>query len=167
MRRRAKDIKYTGDPALLPIQNNELSFLVRILYRITSYLNEAVGIFKKKNLMFYLKAQFSTLQYSEDLQDYWNRNDFVGKLTHRLLEPPVSIRTFEKSHGTSRLRENYLGARLNLRWIASYKTIAIIFLSLLFGQLLYGIPVFGFFLLILFKFFSIFLFAAYDLLVHI
>lgn len=44
MRRRAKDIRYTGDPALLPIQSNELSILVRILYRVTSYLNRAVTI---------------------------------------------------------------------------------------------------------------------------
>lgn len=39
MKKRTKEIKYMGDPALIPIQTNEITFLVRFLYQVSHKLN--------------------------------------------------------------------------------------------------------------------------------
>lgn len=44
MRRRARELAYTGDPLLLPIQSNEFAVLVRLLYRLGNYLNQKVRL---------------------------------------------------------------------------------------------------------------------------
>lgn len=44
MKKRVREIRYTGDPLLIPIQSNELSVLVRLLYRLSSFLNDKVMI---------------------------------------------------------------------------------------------------------------------------
>lgn len=46
IRERVKKIKYEGDPDLLPICSNENQFLVRVLYMLSSKLNEEVKILK-------------------------------------------------------------------------------------------------------------------------
>lgn len=42
MRKRIRELEYTGDPLLIPIQSNEFTFLVRHLYRFSAYLNNKV-----------------------------------------------------------------------------------------------------------------------------
>lgn len=44
-----RDIQYTGDPLLIPIQSNELSVLVRLLYQLSSFLNEKVPMSSLRN----------------------------------------------------------------------------------------------------------------------
>lgn len=44
MRQRLREITFSGDPLLVPIQSNELAFLVRSLYKLSSYLNERVRL---------------------------------------------------------------------------------------------------------------------------
>lgn len=43
MKQQLRNITYTGDPALLPIMNHEIKFLVRLLYLVSSKLNEMVS----------------------------------------------------------------------------------------------------------------------------
>lgn len=88
----------------------------------------------------------------------------MGQIARRILESPIIVQTFEKSHGSSQLVERRLRPRVNLRWLASYRTVFIIILSFLFGKLLFGGSFFGFFMLILFKISMTFLLATYELL---
>lgn len=43
MKKRARDIKYTGDPDLIPIRKDEFTFLVRFLYKLSTKLNIMVS----------------------------------------------------------------------------------------------------------------------------
>jgi len=54
MMKRIKDIKYTGDPTLIPIQNNEFTFLVRFLHQVSCKLNIMVSISFMKHLAIHL-----------------------------------------------------------------------------------------------------------------
>lgn len=45
MKKRALNIKYTGDPELIPIRSNECTFLVRFLYQVSNKFNIMVRIF--------------------------------------------------------------------------------------------------------------------------
>lgn len=38
------DVQYMGDPALIPIQSGEVTFLVRFFHTIASKINETVRI---------------------------------------------------------------------------------------------------------------------------
>ena len=86
----------------------------------------------------------------------------VGHLAHQLLVPPMTIQSFDKSHGVSRLYEERVGPRVNLRWLGSFRTLIIIFVSLLFGHLVYASPIFGVSLLIAFKIVIILAFCLYE-----
>lgn len=44
VRERMKKIKYEGDPDLHPIRSTEITFLVRMFYQLSMYLNENVGL---------------------------------------------------------------------------------------------------------------------------
>lgn len=103
-------------------------------------------------------------QYDVAIERNYKRRDFVGTLTRHIFEEPKLIQTFDKSHGISRLVEKRLKPRINLRWMASYRTIFMISFALIFGKLLFGGSFFGFFLLILFKLLIIFVLAAYEFL---
>lgn len=129
MKKRALNINYTGDPDLIPIGGNECTFLVRFLYLLSCKIN---------------------LMYSHEMNVYWYRNNFLGKIARAILMPPMVVRTFDKSAGYSVLREQTLGPRITLRFIAAYRTIAIILLSFFIGYVFFSAPSFGFFLLIAF-----------------
>lgn len=103
-------------------------------------------------------------QYAVEIEQCYRRTDFIGRIAHRILESPTVVQTFEKSHGSSKLVERQLRPRLNLRWLASYRTIIIIILSFLFGKLIFGGSFFGFFMLIMFKLSMTFLLATYEFL---
>lgn len=97
-----------------------------------------------------------------EIEQLYRRPDLVGRIAHRVLESPRIIQTFEKSHGSSELVERRLRPRVNLRGLASYRTVIIIALSLFVGKLLFGGSLFGFFLLVLFKITITFLLATYE-----
>lgn len=88
----------------------------------------------------------------------------MGRLARRILEAPRIVQSFEKSHGSSELIERQLRPRINLRWMASYRTVIIVILSLLIGKLLFGGSLSGFLTLILFKILMTFLLAFYEFL---
>lgn len=141
MLKRIRNVQYMGDPLTLPARNDEIEFLVKIAYRISRDLNN---------------------KYATEIEKYYNRNDLIGMIARNLLEPPRDVQTFEKSDGSSYLVEARLKPRINLRWMASYRTIILIFLSLIFGKLIFGGSFFGFFLMILFKLLFIFILSVYE-----
>lgn len=108
---------------------------------------------------------YRVFQYGSNFESVYHRNDFAGILCRHLLEPPRTIKTFEKCRGVSQLVESRLGPRVNLRWLASYRFLILILLSSLLGKLIFGGPLFGFFVLIVIKFLIVFFVSAYDMLI--
>lgn len=73
----------------------------------------------------------------------------MGKLARPLLKPPMTAETFERCSGFVNLRYDNLGPRVYLRPLASYSTLTVILISMVMGHLLFRMPSFGFFILIL------------------
>lgn len=164
MLQRIRKVQYTGDPSILPACSNEIAPLVRLQYRLAHYLNQNVRISTVTKLHSRLTDFLSIPKYSRELENYYERTDVVGIVARHILDAPRTIQTFEKSNGVSRLIESRLGPRINLRWMASYRTQSIIAFSLIIGKLLFGQPIFGLFVLICIKFLTIFVASTYELL---
>lgn len=138
MRNNIANIKSTIDPALLPIQSQECTFLVRFLHQVSCKLNE---------------------MFSEEIQKVWNRSDIWGKVSRQILDPPMTAQWFDKEKGVNQLCENQLPPRICLRPLASYKTLIFIATSLIIGQILWGAPSYGLFSLLLLLTIYIFILA--------
>uniref|UniRef100_A0A1Q3F087 Putative sphingomyelin phosphodiesterase 4-like isoform x1 n=1 Tax=Culex tarsalis TaxID=7177 RepID=A0A1Q3F087_CULTA len=135
MRQRQSQLRYTGDPALLPIQSTEFTFLVRFLHQCSAKLN---------------------FMFGAEMNDLYNRNDLCGKLSRQILAPPMVTQTFDKSLGFCLLRQDQLGPRICLRALASYKSAFVIVASFLFGYLMFNAPSYGFMLLVTVTFLVLF-----------
>lgn len=136
MRQRKALLRYTGDPALLPITSFEFTFLVRFLHQLSCKLN---------------------LMFGGEMHDLWYRSDLWGKLSRQILSPPLVAQTFDKSLGVCVLKEDQLGPRVCLRLLASYKSLFIIFCSFLTGYIMFNAPSYGFMLLITIAFLYVFI----------
>lgn len=129
MRNNLKNIKYSGDPALIPINDTkEITTLVRFLHQVSSKLN---------------------LMFNNEIDQYWNRTDFKGRLARHLLLPPMVAQSFDKSTGISELKSTELPPRICLRPLGSYKSVCMVIASLLLGYFLWSAPSYGLFLLLL------------------
>ncbi|XP_075145341.1 sphingomyelin phosphodiesterase 4 isoform X2 [Haematobia irritans] len=121
-------MRNTIDPATIPIQSHECIVLVRILHQISCFINAKFG---------------------EEFHKYWCRPDFVGKIFHQILYPPMTAQWFDKPRvclpvsGVSELCEEELPARLCLRFLGSYRTLGLILVALLIGYLFWGSSVTG------------------------
>ncbi|XP_053681568.1 sphingomyelin phosphodiesterase 4 isoform X2 [Sabethes cyaneus] len=136
MRSRKVLIRYTGDPALLPIKSTEFTFMVRFLHQLSCKLN---------------------IMFGEEMDNLWRRNDIWGKLGRQLLSPPMLTQTFDKSQGICVLKQDSLGPRICLRILASYTSSFVIVCSFLFGYLTLNTPSYGFMLLLAFAFLYLFI----------
>ncbi|XP_058127151.1 sphingomyelin phosphodiesterase 4 isoform X2 [Anopheles coustani] len=117
------------DPVLLPIRGNENAFLVRFLYTVSS------------------KLQF---MYGTEMHALWYNQGLPGMVARQLLMPPCTVHRFARqANGTKELITECLPARISLRFLASYKVLAVIACSLLLGGMLFGAPSYGFFILLL------------------
>lgn len=112
------------------------------------------------NLIFFFV--FSLTQFSEEISQYWNRDDIWGRLCRQILCPPMIVHSFDKSQGVSMLQEEHMGPRINLRFLGSYQTFCMIVASFVCGQFCFGIPSFGFILLLLASFSYIFLSSFFS-----
>lgn len=149
---------YRGDPALLPIQSNEISFLVRFLYQLCLKINVMVSEIKGCELIVFdvfgivilmLIFVLCFFQFENDFNELWSRRDIVGKLVRPFLAPPMTAETFERCSGYVNLRYDHLGPRVFLRPLASYSTLAMIVVSLILGRFLFQVPSLGLFILML------------------
>ncbi|XP_028285053.1 sphingomyelin phosphodiesterase 4 isoform X2 [Parambassis ranga] len=109
------DIQYQGDPDLQPIRSYENALLVRLLYRISSLVNE---------------------RFAGHMNTLCSRPDFLGRLgRHYLTDPGVSTQL--RPSPRTRLRtESSREPRLSLRVLASYRTILLLLLFYVFGAFL-------------------------------
>ncbi|EDS26945.1 conserved hypothetical protein [Culex quinquefasciatus] len=136
MRQRQRQLRYTGDPALLPIQSTEFTFLVRFLHQCSAKLN---------------------FMFSAEMSELYHRPDLCGKLSRQILAPPMVTQTFDKSLGYCTLKRDQLGPRICLRGLASYKSAFVIVASFLAGYLMFNAPSYGFMLLVTVTFLYLFL----------
>lgn len=137
------DVQYMGDPALIPIQDGEIAFLVRFLHIIATRINEAVRQSSIKVFVFDFVEPFFQFQYPRQINGIWNRNGILGQLARQILYPPMTLRSFDKTQGTSREIKQDVGARVTFRQFGSYKTCAIMFAAYVLGYLFYGSGVSG------------------------
>ncbi|XP_073824716.1 sphingomyelin phosphodiesterase 4 isoform X2 [Musca autumnalis] len=110
------------DPTTVPIQTHECTVLVRLLHQISSVLNGKFG---------------------DKFNKCWSRPDILGKITHQLLYPPMTAQWFEKPRGVSELCEEDIPARLCLRFLGSYRTLALLALAMLIGYICWGSASYG------------------------
>ncbi|KFB42579.1 hypothetical protein ZHAS_00010295 [Anopheles sinensis] len=117
------------DPVLLPIRGDENAFLVRFLHTVSS------------------KLQF---MYGAEMHALWLNQGLPGMVTRQLLMPPCTVHRFARqADGTKELITERLPARVSLRFLASYKVLAVVGCSFLLGGMLFGAPSYGFFILLL------------------
>ncbi|XP_026995784.1 sphingomyelin phosphodiesterase 4 isoform X2 [Tachysurus fulvidraco] len=111
------EIKYQGDPELQPIRSYENAFLVRMLYQLSSFINERLG---------------------DHMEALCSRQDFLGRVSrHYLSTSPVSDPRW-RSPGLRQMRVRR--PRLSLRALASYRTLlTVLLLYLMFALFSFGL----------------------------
>uniref|UniRef100_A0A0C9R7R2 Smpd4_1 protein n=1 Tax=Fopius arisanus TaxID=64838 RepID=A0A0C9R7R2_9HYME len=100
-RQHCRYIEYMGDPELLPVRSNECEILVRWFYRVCEVINS---------------------KYNLQITTFYNREDFVGRLTKKIIQPPTTVRQLPKrvNGGFTGGSEKIIPPRLSLRIFASY-----------------------------------------------
>ncbi|XP_041079594.1 sphingomyelin phosphodiesterase 4-like isoform X2 [Polyodon spathula] len=101
------DIDYQGDPELQPIRSYEIAVLVRLLYRLSSLINE---------------------RFAGEMQSLCSRQDFSGRLARYYLTASSVAQTSKRSPLTRRSLERRPQPRISLRYLASYRTLLSIFM---------------------------------------
>ncbi|XP_056129651.1 sphingomyelin phosphodiesterase 4 isoform X2 [Lampris incognitus] len=109
------DFVYQGDPELLPIRSYENALLVRVLYRISSLVNERFG------------GRMNAL---------CSRPDFLGRLSCHYLRNSDSTAKLRKYPVTRHMLGRSRQPRLSLRPLASYRMLLTLLLFYMFGFLL-------------------------------
>ncbi|XP_017105027.2 sphingomyelin phosphodiesterase 4 [Drosophila bipectinata] len=122
----ASNIQATIDPAQMPVRTNEVKPLVRLLYCLSEKINK---------------------KYGSQIQAYYTRDDYCGKVARQLLYAPMTEQWFDKRAGNTVLCERLVPPRVCLRQLGSLPVLATIGLTLLIGQVLWGSPILGLILL--------------------
>ncbi|TSL04207.1 Sphingomyelin phosphodiesterase 4 [Bagarius yarrelli] len=113
------EIEYQGDPELQPIRSYENAFLVRLLFRLSSFINERLG---------------------GHMEALCSRQDFLGRLGRHYLSASSVSDQRRKSPTLQRTRVRARRARLSLRALASYRTlVTLLLLYLLFALFSFGL----------------------------
>lgn len=116
-------VEYLGDPELQPVRSNEITFLVRALYKLCTFLNN---------------------KYEHDLIRIYTRNDLLGRIAHQVIKPPTIVVNLPKrtSNGFTSGSEVRIPPRISLRLMANYHILGSIIFGILFFWILgYGMPV--------------------------
>lgn len=114
-------IEYMGDPELQPVRSNECAFLVRNLYKLSSYIN---------------------FKYRREISNLYYRRGFAGSVCRQILQPPTKVVKLPKRtpQGFSSGCEERIPPRLSLRPLANYSLLLTITLGLFIAWLTsYGI----------------------------
>ncbi|BFF89069.1 sphingomyelin phosphodiesterase 4 [Drosophila madeirensis] len=101
----ASNLTAAIDPALLPIQTGEITYLVRQLHTISNAINQ---------------------KYKIQLQSCYERQDFLGSLTRQLLLAPMIEQWFDKRDGNTDIWERTVTARVSLRPLASLSVLSVV-----------------------------------------
>ncbi|XP_067137470.1 sphingomyelin phosphodiesterase 4 [Centruroides vittatus] len=121
-------VSYQGHPDLQPIRSYEITFLVRLLWHISLFLNEK------------FETEFSEAYY---------RPGFFGKLSRQILAPPAVYYEMKKTGQYSRQISHHLPPRVNLRWLAHKQTVGYLCAYFLFA-FMYGYGSFSAILILIF-----------------
>ncbi|MCJ8740888.1 hypothetical protein PDJAM_G00064230 [Pangasius djambal] len=113
------EIEYQGDPELQPIRSYENAFLVRLLFQLSSFINERLG---------------------DHMEALCSRQDFLGRMSrHYLSASPASEQRW-RSPALRQTRGRVQRPRLSLRALASYRTLlTLLLLYLLFALFSFGL----------------------------
>ncbi|XP_043572149.1 sphingomyelin phosphodiesterase 4 isoform X5 [Chiloscyllium plagiosum] len=124
------EIEYQGDPELQPIRSYESGLLVRLLFQISSAINQ---------------------RFAGEMEALCQRDSIMGKLaryyltypelSRRIKSGPVTCRTFQQQR-----------PRLSLRFLASYRTLFSLFICMVIGATLNLNPLASFLLIMIFWF---------------
>ncbi|XP_075626163.1 sphingomyelin phosphodiesterase 4 isoform X2 [Balearica regulorum gibbericeps] len=96
------EVQYQGDTELQPIRSYENATLVRLLFRLSSALNE---------------------RFADQMDVLCSREDFVGRLCRYHLTNPHLVQKIRYSPmAKDRTNQNW-GPRISLRFLASYRTL--------------------------------------------
>ncbi|XP_053543823.1 sphingomyelin phosphodiesterase 4 isoform X2 [Ictalurus punctatus] len=113
------EVEYQGDPELQPIRSYENAFLVRLLFRLSSFINERLG---------------------GHMEALCSRQDFLGRASrHYLSVSPVPEQRW-RSPALRQTRGRGQRPRLSLRALASYRTLfTLLMLYLLLALFSFGL----------------------------
>ncbi|CAL4233377.1 unnamed protein product, partial [Meganyctiphanes norvegica] len=114
---RRMDLKYEGNPDLMPICTFEIPFLVRWFYSLSQFLNK---------------------KYGTQLERLYYRENFISRLVRLILSPPETVYEYQKnSLGSPHRRVAVdLPARISLRFLASKHTLGMVMALCLVGHML-------------------------------
>ncbi|XP_017762369.1 PREDICTED: sphingomyelin phosphodiesterase 4 [Eufriesea mexicana] len=103
-------IEYMGDPELQPVRSNECAFLVRNLYKLSTYIN---------------------VKYRYEIAKVYHRRGFIGSICRQILQPPTKVVKLPKrtQNGFSSGYEERISPRLSLRPLANYSLLITISLG--------------------------------------
>uniref|UniRef100_UPI00398E3A02 sphingomyelin phosphodiesterase 4 isoform X2 n=1 Tax=Pristiophorus japonicus TaxID=55135 RepID=UPI00398E3A02 len=122
------DIEYQGDPELQPIRSYESSLLVRLLFQISTAIN---------------------LRFATEMETVCQRESMMGKLARYYLTYPGRCRKIKSSPVMCRsFQLQPAHPRLSLRFLASYRTLFSLFLSMVIGATLNLNPLASFLLIL-------------------
>ncbi|XP_075574354.1 sphingomyelin phosphodiesterase 4 isoform X2 [Pelecanus crispus] len=96
------EVQYQGDTELQPIRSYENATLVRLLFRLSSALNE---------------------RFADQMDVLCSREDFVGRLCRYHLTNPHLIQKIRYSPVVMDRTSHNWGPRISLRFLASYRTL--------------------------------------------
>ncbi|XP_043462172.1 sphingomyelin phosphodiesterase 4 [Leptopilina heterotoma] len=116
-------VEYLGDPELQPVRSNEITILVRALYKLCTFLNN---------------------KYQHDLIRIYRRNDFIGRIAHQIIKPPTLVVNLPKrtTSGFTSGSEVRIPPRISFRVMANYHVSGSILIGMLFFWILgYSMPV--------------------------
>lgn len=144
VRQRINQIKYEGDPELLPVGSHENKFLVDALYRLSSKINEQVT--KSRPLL--NVSIIIVLQFQHDINRFYYRGGYLGRLARNVLQPPITIYRYDKTQeGRSPRVPSHLPPRVSLRPLASHKFLTYMLIGALVSKL-FGYSTSVFFLVV-------------------
>merc|ERR1719474_943836 len=117
------DVRYAGDPDLIPISQSEVGWLVRLMHQFCTHVN---------------------LKFGPALQSIYTEEGVVGELARMALQPPCSFYTLEKSVDGAPPTRHYghHNARISLRFLGGkqvlvYSVLVVLFFSLLLRTSIY------------------------------
>uniref|UniRef100_A0A669PKT0 Sphingomyelin phosphodiesterase 4 n=1 Tax=Phasianus colchicus TaxID=9054 RepID=A0A669PKT0_PHACC len=125
------DVQYQGDTELQPIRSYENATLVRLLYRLSSALNE---------------------RFAEQMNVLCSREDFIGRFCCYHLKNPRFVHKIRYSPVLKDRRNQNWGPRISLRFLASYRTLFSLLMLYFIASWFYIGPV-GCTFIILFSYF--------------
>uniref|UniRef100_A0A3B4DNA2 Sphingomyelin phosphodiesterase 4 n=1 Tax=Pygocentrus nattereri TaxID=42514 RepID=A0A3B4DNA2_PYGNA len=109
-------IEYQGDPELQPIRSYENALLVRLLFKLSTFINDLMG---------------------DHMEALCSRQDLLGRVSrHYLTRSSAIVEQRRRSPVTRQARGHPQRARLSLRGLASYRTLLLLLLLYLFFALL-------------------------------